>query len=192
MKDIAAYNQAEIVSLLRQGCVGVMTTDTIYGVVARAADPDAVAKLYHIKHREGKPGTVIAASIEQLEQLGVAPQYLQLVSSFWPAPLSVVLPVDPALAYLDQGKSSLAVRIPSDETIQALLSQTGPLLTSSANMPGEPPSQNIAQAKHYFGDTVDFYVDGGDTTGNQPSTVASLSTDGTLTVLRQGAVQLDP
>jgi tRNA threonylcarbamoyl adenosine modification protein (Sua5/YciO/YrdC/YwlC family) len=192
MRDIAASNQAEIVSLLQHGKVGVLATDTIYGVVACAVNHDAVAKLYRAKHREGKPGTVIAASVKQLEQLGVSLHYLQHVAAFWPAPLSVVLPVGEHLAYLDQGKASLAVRIPADETIRALLAQTGPLLTSSANMPGEPPSQNITQAQNYFGDAVDFYVDGGDTAGNQPSTVALLSKDGMLTVLRQGAVQLDP
>jgi tRNA threonylcarbamoyl adenosine modification protein (Sua5/YciO/YrdC/YwlC family) len=171
--------------------VGVIATDTIYGVVARAQDPDAVEKLYQIKKREGKPGTVIAASPEQLRALGIAKEYLDNVAHLWPAPLSIVLPVGDDLAYVHQGKDSLAVRIPADENLRAILQQTGPLLTSSANFPGEPPAQTVGRAKQYFGDTVDFYVDGGDTTGNQPSTVAILSEEGTLTVLRQGAVQLD-
>ena len=62
-------------------------------------------------------------------------------------------------AYLRQRRESLAVRIPDDETLRQLLSQTGPLMTTSANAPGEPTATTIASARNYFGSTVDFYVD---------------------------------
>jgi L-threonylcarbamoyladenylate synthase len=101
--------------------------------------------------------------------------------------LSVVLPSGGALSYLDQGKSSLAVRIPGDPTIQALLRLTGPLLTSSANQPGEQPAQNVAAAQQAFGETVDFYVDGGLIQNALPSTVVRVTETGEIAVLRQGA-----
>ncbi|HSD55551.1 MAG TPA: L-threonylcarbamoyladenylate synthase [Candidatus Saccharimonadales bacterium] len=175
---------------LQGGAVGILPTDTIFGVVARAADKQAVAKLYSVKHREGKPGTMIAASIEQLVDLGLDKTQLGRVSHLWPNSVSIVLPAGAELAYLHQGKSSLAVRIPSDPEIHALLEQTGPLLTSSANMPGEPSSNNVAEAVAYFGDSVDFYVEG-DTSANQASTVAMLHPDGTIETLRQGAVVIE-
>jgi L-threonylcarbamoyladenylate synthase len=180
----------EVVSLLRQGAVGVLPTDTIFGIVARAVDPQAIAKLYEAKHREGKPGTMIAANTEQLATLGIPRELLQKVAYLWPNPVSIVLPVGPELAYLHQGKDSLAVRIPGNLEIRALLEQTGPLLTSSANMPGEPSSNTVDEAKAYFGDTVDFYVQG-DTSANQASTVAKLNTDGTIETLRQGIVVIE-
>lgn len=175
--------------LQQRGAVGVIPTDTVYGVVARAADQEAVARLYALKHREGKPGTIIAANLEQLEALGLKHRYLKAVEQYWPGPLSVVIPCGLDLQYLHQGKLSLAVRLPDNQDIQALLLQTGPLLTSSANHPGEPTSINVDQAKEYFGDEVDFYVDGGDLSDYQPSTIIRI-VDDAVEVLRQGAVHV--
>jgi len=191
MTTFDSLNDPELVRLLMSGAVGVLPTDTIYGIVARATDQKAVARLYAIKHREGKPGTVVAASIEQLNDLGVSKAYTDKIAHLWPNPISIVLPTGDELLYLHQGKDSLAVRIPWDESFRALLQQTGPLLTSSANQPGDAPADTIAQAQGYFGDEVDFYVDGGDISGRSPSTVARLQADGTLEILRQGAVEIN-
>lgn len=173
------------------GAIGVIPTDTVYGIVARAADEMAVDRLYALKKRDNKPGTLIAASIEQLEQLGLKHRYLKAVEEFWPGAVSVVIPAaDPALAYLHKGKMSLAVRIPSDKKLLKLLSQTGPLVTSSANHPGEPVANTIDEAKKYFGNTVDFYIDGGDLSKHEPSTVIRI-VDDAIEVLREGAVKID-
>jgi L-threonylcarbamoyladenylate synthase len=184
MTDLAA-------KLLVKGTIGVIPTDTVYGVVARAADQEAVTRLYELKHRENKPGTLIAASIGDLEKVGLKHRYLKAVEQFWPGAVSVVIPAaDPALKYLHQGKMSLAVRIPDDKKLQQLLGQTGPLVTSSANDPGQPTAVNIQQAKDYFGGQVDFYEDGGDLSNNQPSTVIRI-VDDAVEVLREGAVKID-
>jgi L-threonylcarbamoyladenylate synthase len=176
--------------LLRPGALGVIATDTVYGVVARAADQAAVNRLYALKKRENKPGTLIAANISQLEELGLKHRYLKAVEQFWPGAVSVVIPAaDPQLEYLHQGKMSLAVRVPDDQALQSLLIKTGPLLTSSANRPGEPPAVNVEQAKKYFGGQVDFYQDGGDLSERQPSTVVRIIDDA-IEVLRQGAVRI--
>ncbi|MDB5164635.1 MAG: hypothetical protein JWL89_261 [Candidatus Saccharibacteria bacterium] len=173
--------------LQKSGAVGVIPTDTVYGVVARAEDTKAVERLYKLKHRNHKPGTIIAASIDQLEALGLKRRYLTAVQQFWPGPVSVIIPSgDPALAYLHQGKQSLAVRIPKHPELQTLLEQTGPLLTSSANHPSEATAVTVKQAKAYFGDEVDFYVDGGDLSDHQPSTIIRI-VDDAIEVIRQGA-----
>jgi L-threonylcarbamoyladenylate synthase len=143
-----------------------------------------------LKKRENKPGTLIAANISQLEELGLKHRYLKAVEQFWPGAVSVVIPAaDPQLEYLHQGKMSLAVRVPDDQALQSLLIKTGPLLTSSANRPGEPPAVNVEQAKKYFGGQVDFYQDGGDLSERQPSTVVRIIDDA-IEVLRQGAVRI--
>jgi L-threonylcarbamoyladenylate synthase len=175
--------------LLQPGAVGVIPTDTVYGVVARAADQTAVERLYNLKKRENKPGTVIAASLEQFENLGLKHRYVKAVEQFWPGAVSVVIPVsNPGLAYLHRGRMSLAVRIPDDVELQKLLAQTGPLLTSSANPPGQPVATTIAQAKAYFGDQPDFYVDGGDLSKRIPSTVIRVIDDA-IEILRPGAAK---
>ena len=180
-----AYNQ-----LKKTGAVGIIPTDTVYGLVACAADQAAVERLYELKKRTGKPGTIIAANLEQLESLGLKHRYLKAVEQFWPGAVSVVIPVsNPELAYLHQGKLSLAVRLPKQADLQALLAQTGPLLTSSANPPDQPTAVNIEQAKTYFNDSVDFYEDGGDLSERQASTVIRI-VDDAIEVLRQGSVKV--
>lgn len=172
------------------GAVGVLPTDTVYGLVARAHDQSAVQRLYDLKSREGKPGTLIAADTSQLAELGLKTRYLKAVEQFWPGAVSVILPCsDPALQYLHQGKYSLAVRIPDQPELLRLLERTGPLLTSSANHPAEPTANTVDEARAYFGDKVDFYVDGGDLSGRAPSTVIRI-VDDAIEVLREGAVKL--
>ena len=177
--------------LKQPGAVGVIPTDTVYGVVARASDEKAVARLDELKKREGKPGTLIAADIAQLEELGLKHRYLKAVEQFWPGAISVVIPVsDPKLKYLHKGRMSLAVRIPKPKELQALLKQTGPLATSSANVTGQPVATTMAQAKQYFGARADFYIDGGDLSGRKPSTVIRILDDA-IEVLRAGSVRID-
>jgi L-threonylcarbamoyladenylate synthase len=175
---------------LADGQVGILPTDTLYGLVASAKHKVAVSELYALKERDQKPGTVIAASIEQLEELGLKHRYVKAVEQYWPGPISVIIPCGPELDYLHQGKWSLAVRIPDDEKLRGLLTKTGPLLTSSANTAGNHPAGTAAEAEAYFGKKVDFYVDGGDLTGRAPSTIIRILDDA-IEVVRQGAVTID-
>jgi L-threonylcarbamoyladenylate synthase len=171
------------------GAVGVLPTDTVYGLVASAGNQGAVARLYELKSRENKPGTIVAASIDQLVVLGLKRRYLKVVEQFWPGAVSVVISCGTELEYLHQGKDWLAVRITADKRLLDLLEQTGPLLTSSANLPGDPTAMTVAEAKNYFYNKVDFYVDGGDLSGRAPSTVIMV-VDDAIEVLRQGAVEI--
>lgn len=185
-----SLDDPKLAELINQGTIGVIPTDTVYGLVCRASDKVAVPKLYSFKARENKPGTVIAANIEQIVDLGIPLRYLRAVEQFWPNPISVIIPSALGLSYLDLGKFSLAVRIPSDKKLAQLLQQTGPLLTTSANHPGEATANNVDEAKAYFKDDVDFYVDGGDLSGNAPSTLIRV-VDDAVEVLRPGAVKID-
>lgn len=179
----------ELVGLLKNGAVGVLPTDTVYGLVCSAADESAAARLYALKHREHKPGTVIAATIQQLVDLGLRVRYLKAVEHFWPGPVSVIVPTA-ELDYLRQGVDGLAMRVPGNEAVCELLTKTGPLLTTSANQPGEPIANTLAEARAYFDDHVDFYVDGGNLSGRPPSTVVRI-VDDAIEVLREGAVKID-
>ena len=190
MQTFTTITDPELVSLLHSNHVGVLPTDTVYGLAARATSPAAVERMYALKHRERKPGTVIAANIEQLLDLGIDHETIMKVARYWPAPLSIVLPLGDNLHYLHQGVGSAPFRVVADESVRMLLEQTGPLVTSSANQPGEPPARNFNEAHAYFGEHVDFYVDGGDIGEREPSTIARLGEYG-LEILRQGAVHIN-
>ena len=88
------------------------------------------------------------------------------------------------LYYLHRGTRSLAFRVPEKEDLRELLKSTGPLVAPSANPEGLPQSQNIQEARGYFGYTVDYYVDGGEIT-SKASKIIQLHKDGTVTILRQ-------
>jgi tRNA threonylcarbamoyl adenosine modification protein (Sua5/YciO/YrdC/YwlC family) len=183
-------SNSQIITALNDGAVVVIPTDTVYGLVCKANNPSAVARLYALKHREHKPGTIIAASVDQLVDLGIPRRYLKPIESYWPNPISVVIPVGSRLPELHLGKMSLAMRIPNKPELLELLGQTGPLLTTSANLPGQPPATNVNEAKQYFGDVVDLYNDGGDLRDHKPSTIIRV-VDDAVEVLRPGAVQIN-
>lgn len=178
--------------LLRPGAVVVIPTDTVYGVVCRAADIDAVDRLFtKVKPRENKPGTIIAANVDQLVELGIKRRYVSAVEQWWPGPVSVKIPgSDPSLEYLYRSTNTLAVRIPDDAQLRKLLEQTGPLMTTSANAPDEDIATTIEEARQFFGDNVDYYLDGGDMSGRPPSTIVRI-VDDAIEVVRQGAVRID-
>lgn len=187
MKILNMLSIKDIATLVRSGAVGVLPTDTVYGLVGSATSPGAIRKLYSLKDRNQKPGTVIAASIDQLVELGVPRRYLTAVEQFWPNPISIVIPVGKHLELLHSGKGSVAFRIPKEEQLHELLEQTGPLLTTSANHPGDLPATTVHEAQAYFGEAADFYVDGGDLSHNKPSTIIRM-VDDAVEILREGAI----
>lgn len=165
-----------------------MPTDTVYGLVCAARHEGAVQRLYALKNRRAMPGTLIAASLDQLVGLGIKAKYLKPVAELWPGAVSVEIPHD--ITYLNQGTGRQAVRIPDNEQLQALMTVTGPLQTTSANAPFERTAENFVEAEAYFHDKVDFYVDIGDLGERPPSTVIRV-VDGVIDVVRKGAVAFD-
>lgn len=190
MKILNTLSDSALVDMLAQGKVGVLPTDTIYGLVASARNPEAAERILVVKGREYKPGTLIAASVEQLIELGIKRRYLTSVEQFWPGAVSVVIPMDPNLTYLHSGKGSLPIRIPNHSELLKLLTKTGPLITTSANRPNEKPAATMQEAVDIFGSEVDFYVEGGDLSNAQPSTIIRI-VDDAVEILREGAVKID-
>ena len=166
---------SQLVNLLQQGGVGVLPTDTLYGLVGMALNPKTVERIYQLKGRAiEKPFIVLVASSEQLTQFGINLQTQHQASKYWPGPTSVILPCKKVdFEYLHRGKHSLAFRQPSVLALQVLLAKTGPLVAPSANPEGKPPAATIAEANAYFDNSIDFYVEGGRLAG-KPSRLISL------------------
>lgn len=189
MVTVSDINNPRVVECLQSGGLVVMPTDTVFGVVASAVSQSAVGRLYTLKARDNKPGTIIAASVDQLVTLGLDCDDIAKVEHLWPGAVSVVLPAPKELAYLHVSKESLAVRIPDDINLRDMLQKTGALLTSSANQPGHLPAENVNEAVAYFGDKVDIYVEGS-TKNKHASTVCRLAANGELEILRQGTYDI--
>lgn len=174
-------------TLLRRG-VAVIPTDTVYGLVARAEDEKAVKKVYALKGRdEKKPCIVLIGSLFDLEKFGITldKKIGHFLSKEWPAPLSVILPCpDETFSYLHRGTKEIAFRMPAVSGLRELISTVGPLVAPSANPQGQESARIIEEAKNYFGDKVDVYVDGGILNG-PPSTLVRFE-EGKVIVLREG------
>lgn len=172
----SALQISEIAELLRDGKIVLLPTDTIYGLHGVATDPAAVARIAELKGREDtKPFIVLAASIDQLTEIGIEADVdlLRRLNNIWPAPLTAILPLrEPIPA--SRGASSLAVRIPSLDWLRELVTRTGPLISTSANRSGEPPVQTPLMLPAGLHDALDAVVDGGPRTG-EPSAILDLT-----------------
>ncbi len=184
----------DIVKILKEGGVAVVPTDTLYGLVALALDEQAVEKVYKIKKRTPtKPFIILLASINDLKTFGIEPntETLHILEKVWPGKVSVTLALPGDLAvrnkftYLHRGINTLAFRVPDKKNLHELLIQTGPLIAPSANPEGKNPAETIEQAKEYFGDSINEYVDEGVLAGEH-STLIEIE-NGKFDVLRHGA-----
>ncbi|HET7630618.1 MAG TPA: L-threonylcarbamoyladenylate synthase [Candidatus Saccharimonadales bacterium] len=154
----------KLIEALKNGGVAVVKTDTLYGLVTRADNQTAVAKVYKLKRRN--PAKSLIVLIADVSQLYDWPK-LDL-SDKWPGPNSVILDSPSAPDWLKNSDGTVAYRLPDDDGLRQLLGLTGPLVAPSANLEGQPPAEDIAQAVDYFGDGVDVYVDEGEVSADQP------------------------
>ena len=173
---------------INEGGVGIIPTDTIYGLVGSALLPDTIDRIYQLKRRDkNKPLIVLISDIDQMEQFGIElpERLIEQLEHYWPhggateidAPrgkpgaYSIILPtIDDQFEYLSRNTDAIAFRLPDNEELRELIRETGPIVAPSANVEGMAPATTIEEARKYFGTDVDFYIDGGELTG-KPSTL---------------------
>ncbi|CUU56496.1 tRNA threonylcarbamoyl adenosine modification protein, Sua5/YciO/YrdC/YwlC family [Parafrankia irregularis] len=179
---------------VRSGRLVVLPTDTLYGIGADAFDPVAVGCLLGAKGRgRDMPVPVLVGSWRTLDGLveQVTDQVRDLVRAFWPGGLTLVVNHAPSLSWdLGDARGTVAVRMPLHPVAIELLTRTGPMAVSSANISGRPPATTAHDALAQLGGAVDVYLDGGRTPVGKASTI--LDCTGTVpVVVREGAVDLD-
>ncbi|MEY4731375.1 MAG: hypothetical protein RL681_321 [Candidatus Parcubacteria bacterium] len=182
-----------IIRALQNGDVGVLPTDTLYGIVGSALSKKTVLRIYHLRKRNPKkPMIILIGSLSELRRFDVRLSLAERRSlkKLWPNAVSVVLPCkNKKFAYLHRDTKTLAFRYPKPKWLQHVLKKTGPLVAPSANWEGKPPAKTIREAKTYFADKVDFYVDAGRLHG-KPSTLVRLTPAGRIVIMRKGAVRV--
>ena len=185
--------ESQIIQLLKDGKIGVMPTDTIYGIVGSALNPKTVEEIYSLRKRgTDKPMIILISSLDEVQRFEVALTEKQkdFLKKIWPNPISVVLSCPKEkLAYLHRGKKSLAFRIPKNEMLRRILKEVGPLVAPSANLEKEKSAETIEETKKYFGEKLAFYVDAGKLK-SKPSTIVQLFEDGKRIVLRKGSYKV--
>ncbi|MFA6476139.1 MAG: L-threonylcarbamoyladenylate synthase [Candidatus Paceibacterota bacterium] len=173
-------NEKEIAHILKTGGVGVIPTDTLYGLVAQALDKKAVTRVRRLKSRgPSKPFIILISSIRDLEKFKIKldPESKKILTKIWPGPVSVAF------------NKKLSFRLPKNKFLNELIKKTGPLIAPSANPEGSPPASTISDARNYFGTKIDFYLSNGKKLAGQPSTLISLK-KGQIEILRYGKYKL--
>ena len=185
---------------LGRGEVIVIPTDTVYGVAVDAFQPAAVQRLLDAKGRgRQSPPPVLVPGIPTLDALAetVPDEVRALVAAFWPGGLTVILPARSSLAWdLGETRGTVAVRMPAHPVALELLSETGPLAVSSANLTGQPAARTAAEALASLGDRISIYLEAGrvgsDDVAEPGSTIVDATAlhlpDGKLRIVRHGVI----
>lgn len=165
----------KIIRILKNGGIGVMPTDTIYGLVGSVFSKKTVERIYKIKKRNKKKKLIVLiSSISNLKKFGIQYpnklEYVSMLKKIWPGKVSVIL-------------GDTAFRLPAKKSLIEIIKKTGPLVAPSANPEGRKPAKNIIEAKKYFGDKVDFYLSGGMIKG-KPSALIKIDKNGKIKILR--------
>ena len=185
--------QAAATALLR-GDLIILPTETVYGLAADAADPEAVAKIYEAKGRPRfNPLIAHVADAAVAREMAVLDDRAErLVEAFWPGPLTLVLPAQPDGDVCDLARAGLdtvAVRAPAHPLAQAVLKAFGGAVAApSANRSGRPSPTTFADALEETGFFAGAVLDGGPCVVGVESSVVSLLPGEPARLLRPGGV----
>lgn len=198
-------------SLLLQGDVVGVPTETVYGLAGSIDSVAALAKIFEVKGRPTLDPLIVhvpqaQAPLDQLasqglvllEGLSAAQAHLvsRLMERFWPGPLTLVLPRGPRIVDLvTSGGPTVAVRCPQHPVMQDLLLAVGvPLAAPSANRFGRISPTAAQHVLDELGPRIPAVIDGGLCQWGLESTVVALGHgphEPTLWVLRPGGITLD-
>jgi L-threonylcarbamoyladenylate synthase len=185
--EAAAWAARELLG----GRLVVLPTDTVYGVAAHPARPEAVAALYITKARSRQRAIpVLLADMSQVERaaLPLSMPARKLAEAFWPGPLTLVVPKRDDLPGIVSALDTVGVRVPDCDAARSVIRAAGgALAVTSANRSGGQSSATVEDAVAQLGEAVALYLDGGPCPGGQPSTVVEVSAAG-LKVLRAGPI----
>ena len=183
---------AAAAEVLRAGGLVAVPTETVYGLAARADDGAAVAGIYAAKGRPSfNPLIVHVADVALAETLAVfSPLAHALADTFWPGPLTLVLPrrVDaPVASLVTAGLETIALRCPAHPIMQALVRAVGPLAAPSANASGRI---SPTRAAHVLESLDVLVIDAGPCAAGVESTIVAVEGTG-WRLLRAGAVTVE-
>ncbi|CAN5801351.1 L-threonylcarbamoyladenylate synthase [soil metagenome] len=192
---------ARAVRLLRAGRLGGMPTETVYGLAGNAFDERALTRIFSVKERPvfdplivhvpryPFPGIVDMARLDGNARDLVA----RLSNRFWPGPLTLILPRDPAVPDLaTSGLDTVGVRVPAHPVARALLGASGvPLAAPSANRFGRISPTRAEHVAAELGDRIPLILDGGASAVGVESTIVAVGADGELVLLRPGGIPKD-
>jgi L-threonylcarbamoyladenylate synthase len=190
---------AAALAAVRRGDLVVLPTEAVYAIATDAFSRRGVDAIREVKGYDAHvPLPVMVGSRTTVPGIAsrVSDDARALMDAFWPGPLTLLLAPQPTLAWDLPAGAPVAVRMPLHPVALALLAQSGPLVVTTANLPGLPAPTDADDAILQLGDHVALALDAGDlapVAGEDPplaSTVVDVSGQ-QPTVVRIGAIGLD-
>ncbi|MBT7216591.1 MAG: threonylcarbamoyl-AMP synthase [Verrucomicrobia bacterium] len=188
---------AEVVALLENGGLVALPTETVYGLAADAFDAEAVAKVFEVKERPSfDPLIVHIGHKRDLDIVANIPEELdeivdELVSTYWPGPLTLVLPKKEDVPELvTSGLETVAVRMSAHEVMRAVAKEI-PVAAPSANRFGRISPTSADAVMEELGGKIPMVIDGGACRDGLESTIVApeMSEKGpVLRLLRPGPI----
>lgn len=183
-------------TLLRNGDLVAIPTETVYGLGCNALDAAAVQRVFDAKERPSSDPLI--AHVDGPNMLAAVaaqpvPQAAQiLMDAFWPGPLTVVVPRRPDLpSAVTSGLPDVAVRCPAHPVASAIIAAAGvPIAAPSANRFSRVSPTSAAHVLTDLADRIEMVVDSGRSVHGLESTVVAFDDDGAI-VLRHGAIPLE-
>ncbi|MBP1694037.1 MAG: L-threonylcarbamoyladenylate synthase [Chloroflexi bacterium] len=179
--------------ILYEGGMVAFPTDTVYGLGTLAHDAQAIERLYIVKGRDAaKAIGVLIGKVDDLAQTAqnMSEPAWRLADHFWPGPLTLVVSRHPELPANLSPLPTIGVRMPDHPTALDLLSRTGPMAVTSANLSGGANASTAQEVFEQLAGSIPLILDGGRTPGGLPSTVVDC-TGSELQVLRLGPISLE-
>ena len=193
----------EAVRVLREGGVIVYPTDTVWGIGCDATNEEAVRKIYAIKQREDSKSMLVL-----LDAPGKLQGYVdEIPSAAWDLldctiqdphddaqpeqpirPLTIIYPGAKNLAHnLIAEDGSIGIRITQEPFSKALCQQLHPIVSTSANISGEPTAKNFRQISQAILDGADYVCRfrRNDTAEKKPSSIIKIGKNNEVTVIRK-------
>ncbi len=189
---LASDDVQQAASLLRQGKLVALPTETVYGLAADATQEDAVQANYDAKGRpETKPLNVLVDGMAMVETVcrDIPADAYQLADAFWPGPLTMILWGNSALpSIVPAGGGTQGVRCPNHPDTLAVIKALGrPLACPSANLSGQPSPKSANDVLAQLGGNIDAVLDGGPCSVGVESTILDLTAT-PYRILRQGGL----
>ncbi|MFO7911645.1 MAG: L-threonylcarbamoyladenylate synthase [Desulfotignum sp.] len=178
------------VDILRKGGVILYPTDTVWGLGCDATNTDAVRRIYRIKQRTDEKSMLVLLDTESRLQYYVkeVPEIAYQLTEVSDGPLTLIYPgarnISPELTASD---GSLGIRITDDEFCSGLIARLGkPLVSSSANISGDPTPAIFDEISDIIKESVDYIVPlrQDEITRSKPSSIIKIEIDGQFKIIR--------
>ncbi len=176
-----------------KGKIVCFPTDTVYGVGALVDDIEAIDKIYQLKNRDySKPLAVLTATYDISQYVkGVNVEINNIMKKYWPGALTCIFYKNENIdRKITAGFETIGLRMPALPIALKILNHFGLMATTSINLSGDKPINNLEEIISHFGEQIDYIVIDKATLSNVSSTVIDV-TKTPFTIIRQGDIYID-